>query len=213
MTPSGWLQCRHLLWPHMPEWLLRHLHLILHTCLLHWSRYKIKESSLKGFLLWQLTDILDKNVLEIMKYVRSVSDCVKSWRAHCILVLLFSTVHRLYWLEPTWMKSLVVLRINLEWRRKLLWSGEEEGKEEEDVTPQIISPAPTQMENKPDTVRSEDSTYSNLRMDYWNILNISKLHQEHQWSRIVGHDRWRHWSVLIESWHHNESQLPTNNHD
>ena len=65
------------------------------------------------------------------------------------------------------MKSLVVLRINLEWRRKLLWSGEEEeGKEEEDVTPQIISPAPTQMENKPDTVRSEDSTYSNLRMDY-----------------------------------------------
>ena len=40
-------------------------HLILHTCLLHWSRYKIKESSLKGFLLWQLTDILDTNVLEI----------------------------------------------------------------------------------------------------------------------------------------------------
>ena len=25
---------------------------------------------------------------------------------------------------------------------------------------------PTQMENKPDTVRSEDSTYSNLRTDY-----------------------------------------------
>ena len=40
------------------------------------------------------------------------------------------------------MKSLVVLRINLEWRRKLLWSGEEEEEEEEeeDVTPQIISP-------------------------------------------------------------------------
>ena len=37
------------------------------------------------------------------------------------------------------MKSLVVLRINLERRRKLLWSGEEE-KEEEDVTPQSISP-------------------------------------------------------------------------
>ena len=66
------------------------------------------------------------------------------------------------------MKSLVVLRINLEWRRKLLWSGEEEEEEEEeeDVTPQIIYPTPTQMENKPDTVRSEDSTYSNLRMDY-----------------------------------------------
>ena len=62
------------------------------------------------------------------------------------------------------MKSLVVLRINLEWRRKLLWSGEEE--EEKDVTPQIISPTPTHLENKPDTVRSEDSTYSNLRTDY-----------------------------------------------
>ena len=92
------------------------------------------------FLLWQLSDSLDTNVLEIMKCVRSVSDCVKSWRAHCILVLLFCTVHRLYWLDPTLMKSLVVLRINLEWRRKLLWSGEEEKEEEEDVTPQIISP-------------------------------------------------------------------------
>ena len=71
---------------------------------------------------------MDTNALEIMKCFRSVSPCVKSQSSHCILMFLWCTVHGSYWLLTTWMKSLVVLRNNLERRRRreaaLAWWGE-----------------------------------------------------------------------------------------
>ena len=80
-------------------------------------------------------------------------------------MLLFCTVTGLYWMAPTWMKS-------LESRRRLLWPGEEE---EEEDGPQIISPTQYQIENKADTQSDLRTPLKAISGQHWNILNIIKL--------------------------------------